>query len=671
MRHDADPFAFLPVDSPTAAEIRAVDWAGTPLGAVESWPAALRSMLATIFDTPQPMFISAEPGKIFLFNDAYRPMLGNHLAGAIGRRFEELWKEVWPEVSEHVERALKGEGSLHRDLPLRMTRHGFVEETWWTFSYSPLRDEHGRIIGMYAVTSETTRGVRSTLALRHLNTSLEREVDERTRERDQIWGISRDLYVVMARDGHYRNANPAWRIELGYEVSELVGMGFEELVHPEDLDRARDAVTQLFDGDVVEDLEVRVRARDGEYRWFAWTCVPDGDVVYGMGRDIQRRRDMEDQLRHAQKLEALGRLTGGIAHDFNNILGGIGGAIEVVTDRLEHGRLDGTRRLLDAACGAVKRAAGLTHRLLAYSRQQALSLSDVDANAIVRGLDLLLRPLLGEQVSLDLRIQGDLWRTLSDASQLESAILNLAINARDAMPGGGTLSIATRNATATDIGMGRADYVVIAVTDTGTGMSRSVVEKAFDPFFTTKAIGQGTGLGLSMVDGFARQTGGRAIIDSQPGRGSTVSLWLPRHAGTTAATHTHIDHGARPGEGQRILLVEDEHMLRSLSREVLEEAGYAVDDCAEGTEALRRLRASPAPNILVTDIGLPGMDGRQLAIAARETYPDLPILFITGYAWDAFADTPHLPERAAILSKPFSLHALIDAVSDVLDGTSP
>lgn len=670
MRHDADPFAFLPADSPTAAEIRAMDWARTPLGPVETWPGALRAMLATMFDTPQPMFVSAEPGKVFFFNDLYRPMLGNRLAGAIGRRFDELWMEVWSEVSVHVERALRGEGSMHRDLPLSMSRHGFVESTWWTFSYAPLRDERGRIIGMYALTNETTRGVRSALALRDLNASLEREVDERTRERDQIWGISRDLYVVMARDGHYRNANPAWRIELGYEVSELVGTGFEELVHPDDLDRARDAVTQLFDGDVVEDLEVRMRARDGDYRWFAWTYVPDGEVVYGMGRDVQRRRDMEDQLRHAQKLEALGRLTGGIAHDFNNILGGIGGAIEIVTERLENGRLDGTRRLLDAAGGAVKRAAGLTHRLLAYSRQQALSLSDVDANGIVRGLDLLLRPLLGEQIDLDLRMQSDLWRTLSDASQLESAILNLAINARDAMPGGGTLSITTRNATATDIGMGQADYVVIAVADTGTGMSRSVVEKAFDPFFTTKAIGQGTGLGLSMVDGFARQTGGRAIIDSQPGHGTTVSLWLPRHAGTTTASHAHIDQRRFHGDGQRILLVEDEHMLRSLAREVLEEAGYAVDDCAEGVEALRRLRASAeAPDILVTDIGLPGMDGRQLAISARETFPDLPILFITGYAWEAFADAPHLPDRAAILSKPFSLHALIDAVTELLDGT--
>jgi nitrogen-specific signal transduction histidine kinase len=399
--------------------------------------------------------------------------------------------------------------------------------------------------------------------------------------------------------------------------------------------------------------------------------VPDGDVVYGMGRDVQRRRDMAEQLRHAQKLEALGRLTGGIAHDFNNILGGIGGAIEVVTERLESGRIDGMRRLLDAAGGAVKRAAGLTHRLLAYSRQQALSLSDVDANALVRGLELLLRPLLGEQVTLDLRIQDDLWRTLSDASQLESAILNLAINARDAMPGGGTLTIATRNVSATDIGMGHADYVVIAVTDTGTGMSRAVVEKAFDPFFTTKAIGQGTGLGLSMVDGFARQTGGRAIIESQPGRGSTVSLWLPRHAGSPAVTHAHIERGTRPGDGRRVLLVEDEHMLRSLTREVLEEAGYAVSDCGEGIEALRRLRSEAPPAILVTDIGLPGMDGRQLALSAREAFPELPILFITGYAWEAFADAPRLPEQAAILSKPFSLHALVEAVADLLDGTAP
>lgn len=487
--------------------------------------------------------------------------------------------------------------------------------------------------------------------------------------REKIWAISRDLYVVLGRDGRYRDTNPAWRSELGYEADELIGLDFEQLVHPDDLDRARDAVSQMVDGDVVEDLELRLRSKDENYRWFAWTCVPDGDVVYGMGRDTQRRRDLDEQQRHAQKLEALGRLTGGIAHDFNNILGGIGGAIEVVAERLDNGRVDGTRRLLDAAGGAVKRAAGLTHRLLAYARQQALSLSDVDANALVRELDLLLRPLVGERVTLDLQMQDGLWRTLSDASQLESAVLNLAINARDAMPTGGMLTIRTRNVAQADIGRGRRDYVVIAVSDTGTGMSPSVIEKAFDPFFTTKAIGQGTGLGLSMVDGFARQTGGRAIIESTPGQGSSVSLWLPRHVGENATTHAHADGAAVRGTGQYVLLVEDEEMLRSIAREVLEEAGYRVSDCAEGYEALRLIDAGPAPDLLVTDIGLPGMDGRQLALAVRETLPDVPILFVTGYAWDAFADTPTLPERTAMLSKPFSVHALIEAVADLLGGT--
>lgn len=665
----SDPFAFLPVDSPTADEIRAVDWAATALGAVHQWPAALRSMLATMFDTPRPMFVSAEPGQYFFFNDPYRAMLGNRLSGAIGRRFDHLWADVWADVSVHVESALAGKGSLHEDMPLQMTRHGYVEDTWWTFSYAPLRDETGRIIGMYAVTNETTRAVRTALALSEMNASLERELDARRRERDQVWGISRDLYLVMGREGTYRNVNPAWRNELGYEVSELVGRAFDDLVHPDDLERVRDGVSQLFEGEIVEDMELRVRAKDGNYRWYAWTGVPDGDVIYGMGRDIQRRRDMEDQLRHAQKLEAVGRLTGGVAHDFNNILGGIGGAIEVLTLRLETGRLDGARRLLDAAGGAVQRAAGLTHRLLAYSRQQALSLTDVDANAIVRGLDLLLRPLLGEQVALTLALDDQLWPTLSDASQLESAILNLAINARDAMPEGGMLTIRSYNARNAEIEGKRGDYIVVSVTDTGTGMSRSVVEKAFDPFFTTKAIGKGTGLGLSMVDGFARQTGGRAVIDSKPGKGTTVSLWLPRQANAAAAPLIEADVAKRQGRGQRVLLVEDEDMLRSLAREVLEEAGFAVEECAEGIDALQRLSTGKPPAILVTDIGLPGMDGRQLALTARLRHPELPLLFITGYAWEAFADAPVLPDHAAILSKPFSMHALVEAVAELLGDT--
>ncbi|UPG96223.1 hybrid sensor histidine kinase/response regulator [Luteibacter aegosomatissinici] len=665
-----EPFAFLPMESPTAAEIRAFDWSNTELGPVETWPPALKTMLATMFDTPRPMFLAVEAGQQFFFNDPYRPMLGRRLQGAIGKSFRALWHDVWDEVERHVELAMRGEGSMHLDLPLRMTRHGFEEETWWTFSFAPMRDEHGKVFGMYAITNETTRAVRTTQTLRELNASLEVEIDQRTRERDQVWAIARDLYVVMTRDGHYRNVNPAWRTELGYAPDDLMGVGFEELIHPDDLDRARDAVSQMIDGEVVEDLELRIRSKDGQFRWFAWTGVPDGDVIYGMGRDTQRRRAMDDQMRHAQKLEALGRLTGGIAHDFNNILGGIGGAIEVVTERMEQGRVDGSRRLLDAARGAVQRAAGLTHRLLAYSRQQALSLSDVDANGIVHGLDLLLRPLLGEQVNLQVNMTESLWRTLSDASQLESAILNLAINGRDAMPHGGTLTIATRNAESVDIGRGASDYVVVDVTDTGTGMSASVIEKAFDPFFTTKAIGQGTGLGLSMVDGFARQTGGRAIITSAPGRGTTVSLWLPRHIGAPAAKHSHIENRSRQGGGRHVLLVEDEAMLRSLTREVLEEAGYTVSDCAEGNEALLLLAAEDAPDVLVTDVGLPGMDGRRLAQAARERCPTLPVLFITGYAWEAFADSPVLPEGCAILSKPFSVHALVDAVADLIDGTS-
>jgi CheY-like chemotaxis protein len=248
-------------------------------------------------------------------------------------------------------------------------------------------------------------------------------------------------------------------------------------------------------------------------------------------------------------------------------------------------------------------------------------------------------------------------------------VLNLAINARDAMSAGGTLTIQTRNVSHADIGRGYRDYVVIAVSDTGTGMSSSVIEKAFDPFFTTKAIGQGTGLGLSMVDGFARQTGGRAIIDSMPGHGTTVSLWLPRHVGENATAHAQVDGATVRGRGQHVLLVEDEEMLRSIARDVLEEAGYRVSDCAEGYEALRLIDAGPPPDLLVTDIGLPGMDGRQLASAVRETLRAIPVLFVTGYAWDAFADSPALPERTAMLSKPFSVHALIDAVADLLGGT--
>jgi PAS domain S-box-containing protein len=661
------PFDFLPADSVTAAEIAAVDWAATPLGPAAQWPAALRSLLATLFDTPQPMFVSAEPGRISFFNDLYRPVLGARLAGAIGKPFEALWHDIWHVLEPDVMAALEGRGVMHVDLPLRLTRYGYDEDTWWTFSYAPVRDEHGAIIGMYAIINETTRSVRTALALRELNAALESQVGQRTRERDQVWAISRDLYVIATRDGHYLDVNPAWGNELGYGPGELLGVTFEELVHPDDLDRARDAISLLTEGDMVDDLELRMRAKDGSYRWFAWSAVPDGDVVYGMGRDTQRRRDMEEQLRHAQKLEALGRLTGGIAHDFNNILGGIGGAIEVVGERIQQGRVAGSERLLQAASDAVGRAAGLTHRLLAYSRQQPLSLTDVDANEIVRSLNMLIRPVLGERVHLQLDMQDGLWRTFSDASQLESAVLNLVINARDAMPEGGTVSVRTRNQSGVDLGKGAGDYVVVSVRDTGTGMSRSVREKAFDPFFTTKPIGRGTGLGLSMVDGFARQTGGRAIIESTPGQGTEVSLWLPRCGGTAAPVTQAPAKRPAAGAQRHVLLVEDEEMLRSLVREVLEQHGYRVSECTDGPSALLRLDHGEPPDVLLTDIGLPGLDGYQLALRARERWPALPVLFISGYAWDAMGSEATLPTGSTLLAKPFALHTLVEVLDTLLE----
>jgi CheY-like chemotaxis protein len=363
-------------------------------------------------------------------------------------------------------------------------------------------------------------------------------------------------------------------------------------------------------------------------------------------------------------MEAVGQLTGGIAHDFNNLLTGIVGSLDLMQTRLNQGRTDNVVRYINAAMTSANRAAALTHRLLAFARRQPLVPKSVDANALVVSLEDLLRRTIGEALDLDIVAATDLWCTLCDPNQLESALLNLAINARDAMPDGGRLTIATQNARVEAIradapALTPGDYICIGVSDTGTGMSPEVVARAFDPFFTTKPIGQGTGLGLSMIYGFARQSNGYVSIDSKIGVGTTVKLYLPRHEGGAAESGTdrQRDH-QHVAAGETVLVVEDEPVVRSVIIEMLQDEGYRVLQAFDGPSGLHILRNTPQVDLLVTDIGLPGMNGRQLADQARETRPDLKILFITGYAESAAIAKGFLLEGMEMITKPFDLDNL-------------
>jgi PAS domain S-box-containing protein len=388
-------------------------------------------------------------------------------------------------------------------------------------------------------------------------------------------------------------------------------------------------------------------------------------------------RQAEDALRQAQKIEAIGQLTGGIAHDFNNLLQGITGSLDMIRRRLGQSRLDGVQQFIDGALASASRAAGLTHRLLAFARRQPLDPRPVAANPLILSMEDLLRRTLGERVELELQLDGGLWLTRCDSNQLESAILNLSINARDAMPDGGRLSISTENVELADAealrlgDAGPGSYVCISVTDTGTGMSPETVEKAFEPFFTTKPIGQGTGLGLSMIYGFARQSGGYAQIESALGEGTTVSLCLPRFVGEEDraalpedAASSVADHLLSAGEC--VLVVEDEPVVRELVVSVLSELGYATIEAGDGPGGLEILRSRRRIDLLITDVGLPGLNGRQLADASRALRPALKVLFMTGYAENAALASGFLEPGMSIITKPFDMDALAERVRQIV-----
>jgi signal transduction histidine kinase len=387
--------------------------------------------------------------------------------------------------------------------------------------------------------------------------------------------------------------------------------------------------------------------------------------------------ESEARLHQSQKMEAVGQLTGGIAHDINNMLQGIGGSLDMIERRIAQGRSDGIVRYCAVARQAVDSASGLTHRMLAFARRQTLVPSRVEPDALVRGMEDLIRRSVPPMIDVSLSLHDGIWAALCDPNQLESALLNLAINARDAMPDGGALTIATadRTMTAADLTdqdeARPGDYVEITVSDTGSGMAPDVLNRVFEPFFTTKPVGQGTGLGLSQVYGFVRQSGGFVRLDSEPGRGTTVRLYLPRHRGTggdqeTAMAAVPAAQAAAAFAGT-VLLVDDEDGVRFMVAEALRDQGCLVIEASDGPSALGIVQSARHIDLLVTDVGLPGLNGRQLADAALQIRPDMPVLMITGYAGKALDDIA-LPQGMEVLRKPFPIDVLTARARALMPG---
>ena len=522
--------------------------------------------------------------------------------------------------------------------------------------------------------------------LRELNADLERQVVERSSERGTTWQISPHLLsVIDLSTGHFARVNPAWTTILGWLESDLVGVSFQNFLHPDDLAPSLAAFEQILLGEPVLNFENRYQARDGSYRWLSWVAIPEEGRLFSTARDISSEKEnaaalaaAEASLRQAQKMEAVGQLTGGLAHDFNNLLTEIGGSLQMIQSRLAQGRPDAVERYLDAALGAVKRAAALTHRLLAFSRRQTLDPRPTNVNRLITGMEELIRRTAGPSVHIEVVGAGGLWSTLIDPNQLENALLNLCINARDAMPQGGRLTIETANKwlderAARERDLSPGQYISLCVTDTGTGMTPDVIAHAFDPFFTTKPFGEGTGLGLSMIYGFVRQSGGQIRIYSEPGKGTTMCLYLPRHHGEDAEAadevglvRTHPAIGA--GGGRVVMVIDDEPTIRMLIAEVLEEQGYSAIEASDGPSGMRVLESSVRIDLLITDVGLPnGMNGRQIADAARELRPALKILFITGYAENAVIGNGHLDKGMQVLTKPFEMDGLARKIRELIE----
>ena len=611
---------------------------------------------------------------------------------------EDWVRRIHPDDREATERKFRDAiASKARDYTVqyRIIRPNDGELRWILVRSTIERDANGRAVRLVGAHSDVTEQVLAEQALRQseeryrtladqlaeLNATLAQRVEEKTRERDRIWNVSQDLLLVADRNGVWKTVNPAWTRTLGWSEAELLNRTSQWLEHPDDHGITRAQVEKLGRSEATVRFESRFRHKDGSWRWLSWTGVPDRDHIYAVARDVsaekaaaERLRATEEALLQSQKMEAVGQLTGGIAHDFNNLLTGIVGSLDLMQTRLNQGRLDNVPRYIDAAMTSANRAAALTHRLLAFARRQPLVPKGVDANQLVVSLEDLLRRTIGEAIDLAIVASDDLWNTLCDPNQLESALLNLAINARDAMPDGGRLVISTANVSFDGVSADApalvpGEYVCIDVTDTGTGMTAETAARAFDPFFTTKPIGQGTGLGLSMIYGFARQSNGHATIDSKPGQGTSVRLYLPRHhKGIAAEQALAAAEAAHAATGETVLVVEDEPVVRAVILEMLGEQGYRTLEAVDGPAGLQILRGGQRIDLLVTDVGLPGMNGRQLADQAREMRPGLKVLFITGYAESVAMADGFLQPGMEMITKPFDLGNLSRRVRAMVSG---
>ena len=577
-------------------------------------------------------------------------------------------------VRQRVERAIGSDNGKDYQVDYRIVLPSAAIR--WISAHGQAFFEAGVCTRFTGVIQDITEQKRATEALEQLNEMLGERVVKRTRERDRTWELSRELLAVMHFDMSPVSLNPAWESVLGWTREHLGSIQLWELIHPDDIGATLRETESIASGNVSTRFVSRMRHAHGDYRWLSWTIVPDEGLMYAAVRDItgerlvldelaaanQRLREqisererIEATLQQLQRLEAVGQLTAGVAHDFNNLLTVILASTTFLARDLEKGRTEKVQSRLHNIKEAGERGAKLTGQLLSFSRRQRLEPIAVNLNGTVEGIIELLQRTLGGSIWIETQTTPDLWSAMVDPTQTEMIILNLAINSRDAMPGGGTLRLSTANETVSmpaqrpeDPEPG--DYVVLSIQDTGSGMTEQVLSKAFEPFFTTKEVGKGSGLGLAQVFGFAKQSGGGVAIMTSPGYGTTVKVYLPgvsRPQPPAGDAVPAVRGKAVQGPARTILLVDDEPKVRELTALMLDGLGYQVVEAQSADQALSKL--DPSIDLILTDFAMPGTNGAELAHMVRRRHPSLPIVFVTGYAELDGLDGEHL-----IVQKPFT-----------------